>query len=169
MRSSLRVIDSISEWTGKTAHWLATALVLLISFEVIMRYSFNAPTNWNYETSMMIGGVLYVFGWAYVHLHHAHVRVDVFYVRLPPRARAAIDVIGALLLFFPLIFLFVKTSFVWTLNSWQTGEISAESSWYPPLAPFRAAVTIGFALFALQGGAQFVRDLYFLIRNKTYD
>jgi len=30
-------------------------------------------------------------------------------------------------------------------------------------------LVIGFCLFALQGGAQLIRDFYLLMRNKAYD
>ena len=153
---------------GKTACWLASILVALIALEVIMRYFFDKPTMWNYETSMMTGGSLFALGWAYAHRHHSHVRIDVFYTHLSPRAKAAIDVVGTLLLFFPLMLMFISTSIAWTANAWEINEKSVETYWYPPIAPFRTVVTIGLIMLALQGVAQFVRDFYRLVRNKAY-
>jgi TRAP-type mannitol/chloroaromatic compound transport system permease small subunit len=43
------------------------------------------------------------------------------------------------------------------------------TGWYPPAGPLRTIVLLGLALFALQGFAQFIRDLYLLIRGKPYD
>lgn len=169
MRTTLKFIDAISTWTAKIARWLALVLVALVSLEVIMRYFFNMPTMWNFETSMMVGASLMAMGWAYAHLHHCHIRIDVIYSRLSPRSRAGIDVIGTSLIFFPLIIVFVSTSFAWMLSAWVTGERSVQTYWYPPMAPFRAVVLLGFVLLALQGIAQFVRDLYLLIKNKAYD
>lgn len=169
MRKIIRVIDAISDRMGKTVCWLASILVALIALEVIMRYFFDRPTMWNYETSMMVGGSLFALGWAYAMRHHSHVRIDVFYTHLSPRAKAGIDVVGTFFLFFPLMLMFISTSIAWTVNAWEINEKSVETYWYPPIAPFRTVVTIGLILLAFQGVAQFVRDFYLLVRNKVYD
>jgi len=169
VKSVLRAIDFISDQTGKIACWLAVVLVALISYEVTLRYVFNAPTIWNFETSLMAGATMMAFGWAYAHRHHHHIRVDVFYSRLSPRARAGIDVFGTLLFFFPLIFTFVRTSILWAKDAWMNHLVSNLTYWYPPLAPFRTVVALAFLLLAIQGVAQFIRDFYRLIRNKSYD
>ena len=169
MRTILRVIDSISEWVGKVARWFWVVVVLVMTYEVIMRYIFTAPTMWAYETSMMLGAITYALAFCYTHRHRAHVRVDVLYMRLSPRGRAIIDVIGALLLFFPLIILLTDISIDWAWRAWEINEKSVETYWYPPIAPVRTALAVGLILFLLQGGAQFFRDLYLLIRNKSYD
>ncbi len=164
----VRAIDAISDRIGKITCWLAAILVGIISLEVIMRYVFNTPTMWNYETSMMIGGGLFATGWAYAMRHHAHVRIDVLYVHLSPRTRAAIDVFGYVLLFLPLMAMFVSSSIAWAMTSWRVAEKSVETYWYPPMAPFRTWVAIGFVLFFLQGTANFVRDFYYLLKGKAY-
>jgi len=169
MRKILITIDAISDRTGKIMCWLATLLVALVSSEVIMRYVFNAPTMWNYETSMMVGGTLFAMGWAYALRHHSHVRVDVFYTRLSSRGRAVIDVLGTLLLFFPLMVMFTSVATAWAWQAWEIMEKSVETYWYPIIAPFRTMVAIGFMLITLQGIAQFTRDFHILVRNRAYD
>jgi len=169
MRKVLRVIDSISEWTGRTARWLWVLLVLVMTYEVTMRYVFDAPSMWAFETSAFMGTCAYTLAWAYVHKHRAHVRVDVFYTRLSPRGKAIIDVVGTLLLFLPLLILFIGVSVDWAWRAWVVNEKSVETYWYPPIAPVRTVVAIGFCLFAFQAVAQFIRDLYILVRNKAYD
>ena len=169
MRTVLRVIDSVSEWTGRIARWFWVVVVLVMTYEVIMRYAFTAPTMWAYETSMMIGATTYALAFAYTHRHRAHVRVDVLYTHLSPRGKAIIDVAGALLLFFPLIILLADKSIDFAWRAWVINEKSVETYWYPPIAPVRTALALGLCLFVLQGGAQFFRDLYLLMRNKPYD
>jgi len=169
MKKLIRAIDAISNWTGKTGHWLATILVLLVSLEVFMRYVFNHPTNWNYETSIMVGGALYALSWSYSHLIRGHTRVDVFYSRLSLRGKAVIDAVGSLICFFPLAIILTKTAWAWAVTSWINHEKSAQTIWYPPLAPFRSIVAIGFTFLALQGVAHFVRDFYLMLKGKAYD
>jgi TRAP-type mannitol/chloroaromatic compound transport system permease small subunit len=134
---------------------------------VIMRYVFGASTLWAYEVGLMIGATIYVMAWAYVHKNHGHVRVDILYQRLSPRKQAIIDVIGDLFLFIPLMILLVSLSVDWAWRSWATNEKMYETGWYPPASPLRTMVALGVCLFALQGLAQFIRDLYLLIRNKV--
>ena len=149
--------------------WLVLALVLVMSFEVAMRYLFNAPTMWAYETSMMLGGSVYVFAWTYVHQMRAHIRVDVFYAHLSDRKRLAVDIVGTLFLFFPLLFFLSKSAIVFAVRAWVIKERMMDTAWFPPAAPFRTIVAAGYVLLLIQGKANFIRDVYSLIRNKAYD
>jgi TRAP-type mannitol/chloroaromatic compound transport system permease small subunit len=169
MRTIVRVIDSISEWAGKSVRWLGVILVVQVTYEVTMRYVFNSPSLWGYELGIMLGGTLFVLAFAYTHQQRAHVRVDVIYVHLPPRAKATIDVLGDLLVFTPLIILLAIKSWDWAWYAWSTSERMPTTGWYPPAGPLRTMVLLGFGLLALQGVAQLVRDLHLLIRNKPYD
>jgi len=169
MRAILKVIDSISQQVGSSARWLCPALVVVGAYDTIMRYAFNAPTVWAYETMIMLGGATYALGWAYDQLHKSHIRVDVFYSRLSARRRAIMDVVCAAIFFFPLMGILLKTSIFWAVRAWARSEVMIESYWYPPAAPFRTAIAVGICLFALQGLAQFIRDLYFVIRRKALD
>ncbi len=169
MRSILRVIDSISEGAGRTVRWCVIALIVLMCFEVIARYVFNAPTHWSYELASMLGVTIAFIGWSYTLRHHGHVRVDVFYTRLSPRGKAIIDVLGTLLLFFPLLGVLLYISVDWAWYSWSVKEIMTKTNWYPPAYPIRTVMVVGLCLLFLQSVAEFIRDLHVLIRNKAYD
>jgi len=169
MKTLLKIIDTINEYTGRVSRWLCVALVAILSFEVLMRYVFDSPTNWAHLTSMMVGGAIICLGLGYTHLHKSHIRIDVLYAKLSPRKQALIDVVLAVALLFPLLYAFTSTSFDWMVKSWATNEIRTESFWYPPAGPFRTAVFVGWVLFSLQCIAQFARDLYYLIRSESYD
>jgi TRAP-type mannitol/chloroaromatic compound transport system permease small subunit len=166
MRAVVRVIDSISEYTGMAVRWVCLALVLVLCFEVTSRYFFNAPTAWASDTSSMMGGAIAALGWAYTHRHGGHVRVDVFYSHLSPRGQAILDVTLSLLFFFPLLLALAYVSWDRMWFSWEMGEVLNRSNWYPITGPIRTVVVLGLSLFALQGVAQFIRDLYRLTRNK---
>ncbi len=166
MRTIVRFIDSISEWTGRLTHRLYAVLVLFMVTAVIMRYVLGASTLWAYEVSLILGATIYVLSWAYIHKYSAHVRVDIFYYRLSPRKRAFIDVVGFLLFFAPLMLLLTSVSVNWAWHAWAINERMHETGWLPPAAPLRSAVACGICLFALQGLAQFIRDLHLLIRSK---
>lgn len=166
MRTAVRVIDSISENTGMAVRWACLVLVLVLCYEVTVRYVFNAPTSWASDTSSMMGGTIAAMGWAYTHRHGGHVRVDVFYSHLSPRGQAILDITFSLLFFFPLLFALAYVAWDRMWVAWEMGEVMARSNFYPPMGPIRTVVVLGLSLFALQGVAQFIRDLYRLVRNK---
>lgn len=169
MRTVLRVVDSVSEWTGKTGQWFAVALVGVMTFEVISRHVFGRPNLWVHELVIMMGASLYALGYGYVQRHDAHIRADLFYARLSPRGRAIVDVVGWLLIFFPLMILLIDTSISYAVRAWEIDERMPFTGWYPSVVPLRMVVALGFCVLALQGVAQLIRDLHLLIRNKPYD
>ena len=169
MNKILGFIDSISLWNARIFQWLSVILVLLLSYEVMMRYVFNAPTIWVMQTSMMVGGSLIVMGWSYVHQQQAHVRVDVVYGRLSRRWQSLVNTMGALVFFFPFVGFLVYRAAIQAEYSLRMGERMSETAWYPPVFPMRVVVLIGLSLFLLQGIAQFVRDVQTLFRGTSDD
>jgi len=169
MKSVVKFIDSLNLWTGKIIRVLAVGLVLIMTLEVTMRYVFNRPTMWGYETAIMAGAAMYALAWGYVHRQNAHIRVDLIYSRLSARGKALIDFLCTIFLFIPLIGFLTWMAFNWMVRAWKIGEKSVETYWYPPIAPLRTAVFIGLLLFGLQGIAQLIRDVYLLVRNRKYD
>lgn len=169
MKTILKIIDAVSYRTGKTLSWLSAVLVILITLEVTLRFVFNSPTMWGFETSMMVGTTIYVIGWSYVHQQKGHIRVDVIYVNLSRRAQAAIDVIGDLVAFFPVVIIFTYAAISGAVSAWKINEKMTYTLWYPPFGPLRTLVAIAAVLLLSQGLANFIRDLHLLIRNKPYD
>lgn len=169
MRIVLKAIDSASEYTGRAVLWLTVVLVLVLFYETIARWLFTAPTQWAFETSEMLFCTIAVLAWAYVHRHHGHIRVDVFYGRLSPRGKAVADVICSLVFLVPFLVYLVPTSFSSMMLSWRIHEKLIESAFLPPAAPIRTVVVVGILLFTFQCIAQFIRDFYFMLRNKPYD
>jgi len=152
-------IGMVSEWSGRTVRFLMIVLVLNIVYDVSARYIFNAPTVWSYGLSYMTGTAIIAMGMCYVYYHHANVRIDVIYSKLPPKGRLIIDICLTVVFFFPLVLMLTK---VWAQDTWQAyvlKEVSSETIWYPPLWPIKLVVTIGFGLLFLQGIATFLEDV----------
>lgn len=166
VRSCLKAVDTTNLWVGLVCRWFVVILVAVGVYDVIARYVFKAPTVWAYETMCMLGFSIVVFGWGYAQLKQAHVRVDVFYSRLSPRRRAIIDVFGTALLAFPLFIIYIKTAIEEVWRSWQSGEVMMETFWYPPAVPIRIVFVIGCCFVFIQFVAQFIRDLYILVKGQ---
>ena len=169
MKRALRTIDSVSEYVGRGACVLVIVLVLVLANETTLRYVFDQPTMWGYELSYMVGASMAVLAWSYTHRHKGHVRVDVIYSHLSLRGRAIIDVVCSVVFLGPLLYVLVRAGFNAVTFALRMNEVLAESSWLPPAWPIRTIIFIGFVLFALQCFAQFVRDVYALVRNESYD
>ena len=169
MRKTVKVIDSISEYAGLVGSWAVIALIVVLGIKVFARYVLNQPTIWSYETASMLGVAVAYIGWSYTLRHKGHVRVDVFYMRMSRRQQAIVDVTLTVLMFFPLVIVLSYFSVDRLLFSLSIHERLMETNWYPPAWPIRAIMIVGFVLLALQGVAQFTRDVYALVRNKEYD
>ncbi|MFH1016182.1 MAG: TRAP transporter small permease subunit [Chloroflexota bacterium] len=169
MKSILRVIDAISDYTGNIVQWLSVGLVALVSYETIMRFVFSKSSLWQYETVSMMGAALYGLSFAYVMRHKLNVRVDVIFSHLPRRVQAGIDSIGMLIAFFPVMALVAISAVQTARQAFVMDERMSITGWYPPAAPLRTVLAVGFVLLLLQGLVVFIREFYYLIRNKVYD
>jgi TRAP-type mannitol/chloroaromatic compound transport system permease small subunit len=161
----LRVIDSISEWSGKTVSWLVLVLTVMLGYEIVMRYVFNAPTKWAFDLSYMVGGSYFMLGEAYTLLKKRHVRIDIFYARFSPRKQALVDVIFYVLFFFPLWGGLFYALIPYVYLSWAIGERSMQGYWMPILYPFKTVMPVAVFLFLLQGVADFLRSVLLLSKG----
>ncbi|MBB4264786.1 TRAP transporter small permease subunit [Roseospira visakhapatnamensis] len=169
LKKILSFVDSLSEWSGAIGKWFAFLLVLVGTFETVSRHFFDAPTIWAYDTLCMAGGVTYLLGASYVYRHDAHTRVDIFYSRCSPRRKALLDVICALIFFFPLMTVMFEMAVSWALRAWRINEVMFNSFWYPPAAPYRTIFALGLFLLLLQALAKLIRDVHLVLRGKDLD
>ena len=153
----LNIIDNISEWTGRAVSFLIAIAVVAMSYEVIARYAFNAPTIWSYEVSYFLCGTAMIIGGAYALRYRSHVNVDIAYARVPRRGKTILDVVSSVL-FFAFVGVLVWKGAGFALKSLRFFEHS-DSLWSPPLYPFKIALFIGACLITLQGLGKFIRDL----------
>ncbi len=167
MRKIIKTIDAANELTGSSIRWLVVFLMLVICAEVFMRYVLNKPTIQGPVIASWTGAALYSLSWGYVHLHKRHIRVDVFYARMPRRMQLIVDIFCVLLFLLPLVGLLTYAGWEWTWYAWKTGEKSLMTYWYPITGPIRTVVFLGLVLFSLQALAQAYRDIYSLARNKS--
>lgn len=73
------------------------AMVLIVTVDVVMRYSFNAPLSWSYDlVSMYLMPAAVFLMLALVQRNAHHVNVDIFYRLLPRALQRAASVIAFL-------------------------------------------------------------------------
>ncbi len=160
----LRVTDWINGKFGWFVAFIMVPLTMIMIYEIVMRYFFNMPSIWAYETSLFIYGGYIVLGGAYTHLANGHVNVDVIWGRLSLRGRAILDICTAGFVFLYLCVLFWMSLEV-TIKAWQIKETTM-TYWAPAYYPLRSTVPIACLLFILQALAKLVRDILTVIHGK---
>lgn len=156
----VRVIDAISEWSGRVFCWLIFPLVGSLTYEVLARYVFGAPTIWAYDLSYMLYGSHFMLGSAYTLLKGGHIRTDIFYQNWSPRTQGTVDALLYLLLFFPGILFFFWMGSTEALHSWAIGERSDASPWRPIVYPLKLVLPFSALLLLLQGVSEFIKSAH---------
>jgi len=161
---ALSIAESLNQWVGQILSFLFYALMVIMIYEVVARYVFNAPTNWAYELCSFFFSAACLLGGGYLLLHKAHINIDILYNRLSPRGKAIIDLCSA-----PFFFIFIGI-LLWQgtilfLNSLFYWEHST-TVWAPPLYPIKLALPVGAALILLQGIVKFIKDIIIATRGQ---
>lgn len=145
--------------------WITLVLVLLISYDVAMRYLFQSGSVALQELEWHLFALIFLLGAAYTFKHDEHVRVDVFYKsrRLTKRGRAYIDLTGHLFFLLPFCILVIDSSLPFVGNAFDLGEGSPDPGGLPHRYLLKAAIPTGFLLLALQGVAGIIRSVQTII------
>ncbi|WP_243374862.1 TRAP transporter small permease subunit [Microvirga solisilvae] len=160
-------VDRINTFIGKTVAWSIVALTFAVCYEVFARYVLRAPTEWAFDASYMLYGLLFMVAGPYTLARNNHVRGDFIYRNWSPRRQAATDLLLYFLFFFPGILALVYAGIPFTEMSWLMREHSMNSPSGPPIYPFKALIPIVGILMAFQGVAEVIRCISCL-RNGTW-
>ena len=166
LKRLLDIIDVINECVGRVVSVLIVFMTLIMVFEVIMRYLFNSPTIWSFETTIMLYGSYFMLGAGYTMLHKAHVSVDFLYERYSRRGKAIMDVISYLIFFFPFVTVILVEGSKYAAESWAIREHSW-SVFGPPLFPYKTVIPVTAFLLLIQGIALFIRNVQILIGKEA--
>ena len=156
----VRIIDKFTDTTGTWVAWLNMPLVLAVSYEVIARYLFNAPTVWSFDVTYMLYGTIFMLGSAYALHKGAHIRTDFFFERWSIRTQGVIDSVAYLVFFFPSIFVFLLVSGAEGWYAFEIGETSEQTPWRPILWPFKMVVPLTCLLLLIQGVSEAIKSVY---------
>lgn len=166
--SVIRVIDRISDWSGRIVCWMIIPLVGSLAYEVFARYLFGAPTEWAYDISYMLYGSFFMLGAGYALFRGGHIRTDMLYQNWSPRTQGTVDALCYLFLFFPamLFLLWMGGQEAW--HAWEIGERSDASPWRPILYPFKAVIPVTAIMLLAQGLSEFLKSVYAMRTNRLY-
>jgi TRAP-type mannitol/chloroaromatic compound transport system permease small subunit len=156
----VNAIDRFTDTTGTWFSWLAVPLVLSVTYEVVSRYFFSAPTIWSYDVTFMLYGTLFMLGSAYALHKGAHIRTDFFFERWSVKTKGIIDSVAYLVFFFPSLILFFFVSWGEGWYAFQIGETSEQTPWRPILWPFKMVVPLTCLLLLIQGVSETIKSVW---------
>ncbi|MCA3575496.1 MAG: TRAP transporter small permease subunit [Aestuariivirga sp.] len=159
MQRLLLPVDKVSTIVGQFFAWTILLLTLAVSYEVFSRYVLGAPTDWAFDASYILYGVLFIMAGAYALARNAHVRGDFLYRSWKPRKQAAMDLVLYFLFFFPGIIAFIYSGYGFAAQSWFSHEHSAYSPAGPPIYHYKTIIPVTGVLLLLQGIVEVVRCL----------
>jgi len=159
-RRTIEVIDAIANWCGRAVAWLIIPMTIAVTWEVVARHFFRAPTIWAFDVTYMLYGTHFMIGTAYTLMRVGHVRTDMLYQNWSIRRQNWIDAIGYFFFFFPAMILLFFFGWQEFSHSWSIGETSDASPWRPIVYPFKGVIPLTALLLLLQGIAELLKSIY---------
>lgn len=151
----LRIVDMLSRLCAWLAAGLFFATGLMLGYEVLARYVFNAPTIWAAELAelAMVWGIF--LGGAWLLHRRAHIQVTLVTEVLPASVRWGLELLVMLAV---AAFAVAMVYYGWLIaaNSFEVGRRSG-TMLNLPAGIWQLAVPVGFTLLALQAVAETAR------------
>ncbi len=168
-----RGIDALNLGIGRVVAWLSLIMVLIGAWNAVARYGgrfigTDLSSNAYLELQWYLFSVLFLLAAAATLQADKHVRVDVLYGRLSPKAKAWIDLVGGLLFLLPFCVFALYVSWPMVTESFRVREVSPDpgglSRW-----PIKAAIPICFVLLIAQGVSEVIKRLAVLVLDEDAD
>jgi TRAP-type mannitol/chloroaromatic compound transport system permease small subunit len=160
LRELARKIDRIQDAFGRGLAWLVLLMVLVVFGDVVTRYTVSRTYVFTQELEWYLFAITYLLGGGYVMLRDEHIRVDIMYSRLSPRAKAWSDFVLLFVFFFPSCFLVMYTTWPFFRNSLAVMEGSPDPGGIPARWALKSVIIIAFAIMTIQGFSEAVKRFY---------
>jgi len=157
--------DFINEWVGYFTSWLTAILVLVVCYDVFTRYVLKNSYVAVQELEWHIFAIIFLVGAAYTLKVDKHVRVDVIYTKMTPKAKALVNLTGTLIFLLPFTFLVVKTAVPFAINAYHFNECSPDPGGLPHRWILKSAIVVGFSLLFMQGISLAIKSFLILTGN----
>jgi len=153
VRQFFQLIEVVTEKVGSTVYLIPFCIMLLITFEVTVRYVFNSPTIWVWGINGQLIGLTILFAGGYALLHGRHIRIELLQKRFGSRLKLVSNMLSLF------CFLFFVGVLVW--QGYEMAELSFTSReqltgiFRMPIYPLKMVIPVAALLFLLQGVASF--------------
>lgn len=132
--------------------------VVIMGYEVVMRYGFNAPRLWVQDTVVMLVGSCFALGGIVVLYEGAHIRITAIYDNVPEALQRWLDVLAALV---SMLYLGLLTYGAWAnaQMSWRLWETTG-TGWNSPLPMvLKTALLVSAGLMAIVATVQVIHSI----------
>ena len=160
MASTIINIDKWSKWIGNVVCWITMPLMLAMTYEVLARKLFLAPTMWAYYMSRFFYGALFMLGAGYALSKGVHIRADFLYRNFKVKTQGLIDFWLYLLFYFPGLLAFFYMTTIFVMESIQRGERGMDTAWMPYMWPIKACLWFGILFLLVQGISELFKSYY---------
>ncbi|MDA8764483.1 TRAP transporter small permease subunit [Candidatus Pelagibacter bacterium] len=160
MASIIINIDKWSKWIGNVVCWITMPLMLAMTYEVLARKLFLAPTMWAYDMSRFFYGALFMLGAGYALSKGVHIRADFLYRNFKVKTQGLIDFWLYLLFYFPGLLAFFYMTTIFVMESIQRGEKGMDTAWMPYMWPIKACLWFGILFLLVQGISELFKSYY---------
>jgi len=158
MEKITRFLDSIADNIGRFAAFLVVALALLVFYDTIMRYLFNAGSIALQELEWHIFDILFLLGIGYALKSDAHVRVDILFDRYNENTKATIKLLSMLLLVIPSSILIALGGWDMAVQSFHQNEISSDPGGLTHRFIIKSFVFIAFVFVIIEAFNQILKS-----------
>lgn len=149
--------DILSLVVSRTAMVLTALTVLVMFYEVILRYLFSAPTLWANELSLWMASFIFLFAGQYAMQQRSHIRIYVIYDLMPRWMQKTADVISCFLIVF-FAFALVWGNYADAMRRFLRMETFG-TAWDPPIPGIvKPAILIIIVLVAVQAVSNLIAD-----------
>ncbi len=159
MNRCIQLLDRLTEIIGKAVALLLILMMLVTCALVLMRYLFQSGNIiFMQESVAYMHAAVFMLGAGWTLKQNGHVRVDIFYRRMSPIARAWVDALGILLFLLPFAVFLLVTSLEFVGRSWSIREASGDAGGIPYVYLLKTLIPSMCALLILQGIAELLRN-----------
>ena len=160
MAKSIINIDKFSKRVGSVVCWILVPLIFAMTYEVLARKLFLAPTIWAYDISRFLYGALFMLGAGYALSKGVHIRADFLYRNFKIKNQGLIDFWLYLLFYFPGLIVFFYMTFGFVVESIQRGERGMDTTWMPYMWPIKTCLLIGIIFLLIQGFSELLKSYW---------
>ena len=150
----LNLINKFNAGVGKSAAWLALAMVVLEFVVVLLRYAFEWGSIALQEGVIYMHASLFMATAAWALQTDGHVRVDIFYREMAAKNKAKVNLFGALVLLMPVSLFLFYISWDYVALSWEIREGSKETGGLDAVFLLKSLMPLAAGMLVLQAIAQ---------------
>lgn len=159
IKAFIKRVGQLSDFVGRIAGWLCTILMLLIGYDVAVKYTLNYSNAAIFELQWHLFALIFLLGAPYTLKKDRHVRVDVFYSRFSKKQQAWVNLLGVLIFLLPFCLVVIDKSWIYARNSYLMNEGSPDPVGLPYRFIIKGSMVFAFVLLALQGVAMALQSV----------